>query len=200
MADNSLSSNHQSHRTTEQLIVQSFINLLNKTPNHPLKVTDICREASINRGTFYHYFESEAELIEACEDHLVNKFFLFGQQIFKHQTLTSFTKQLSTIHLNFFKQFVDELPLIDVLLHKSPRSHLTDKLIEVIENSGTAGLAMLAPHSNKQLRTLIAVDSAAEVVGLLSYWSMHPDIKPNVLADLLSLSEKGQFTLLQAKN
>ena len=200
MADNSLPRHHQSHRTTEQLIVQSFIDLLNETPNHPLKVIDICRKAYINRGTFYHYFESVEELVQSCEDHLVNKLFLFGQKIFKHQTLASFTKQLSTTHLNLFKQFVDELPLIDVLLHKSTRSHLTDKLIEVIENSGAAGLAMLAPHSNKQLRTLIAVDSAAEIIGLLSYWSMHPDIEPSVLANLLALSEKGQFALLQNKN
>ncbi|WP_054656373.1 TetR/AcrR family transcriptional regulator [Secundilactobacillus silagei] len=87
MADNSLPRHHQSHRTTEQLIVQSFIDLLNETPNHPLKVIDICRKAYINRGTFYHYFESEEELVEACEDHLVNKLFFIRTKKFLNTKL-----------------------------------------------------------------------------------------------------------------
>lgn len=200
MDDNVLISNNDSQLTTKQLIVKSFIHLLNETPNQPLKVVEICREASINRGTFYHYFDNEEGLVEACEDYLVDKLYVFAQRVFEHQTLASFTKQLPTIHLHFFNLLADDLPLIDVLLHKSSRSHLTEKLIEVIENCGTSGLAAIAPDSDAHLRTLISVDSAAEVIGLLSHWSKHPNIASNDLATLLSLSEKGQFALLKDKN
>ncbi|MCH5463383.1 TetR/AcrR family transcriptional regulator [Lactobacillus sp. LC28-10] len=199
MDDNLLISNNASHLTTKQQIVNSFIHLLNQTPNRPLKVVEICQHAAINRGTFYHYFENEQGLVEACEDYLVNKLYIFAHGIFEQQTLTSFTRQLSTIHLNFFNQFSSDLPLIDVLLHKSSRSHLTEKLVEVIEDCVADGLATIAPKSDTQARTLISAESSAEVIGLLSYWSIHPDINANDLANLLTLSKKGQLTLLKNK-
>lgn len=63
---------------TKQAIRNSFLNLLSEKPMDKISVTEICRDADINRGTFYsHYTDPyelktrlEAELAAAMEERM----------------------------------------------------------------------------------------------------------------------------------
>ena len=49
---------------TKKAIIDSFIQLLNKRPLDQITVTDIARECSISRRTFYHYYQDIYQLPE----------------------------------------------------------------------------------------------------------------------------------------
>lgn len=49
---------------TKQAIIDSFIRLLNQRPLDQITVTDIAKECSISRRTFYHYYQDIYQLPE----------------------------------------------------------------------------------------------------------------------------------------
>ena len=49
---------------TKKAIIDSFIQLLNKRPLDQITVTDIAKECSISRRTFYHYYQDIYQLPE----------------------------------------------------------------------------------------------------------------------------------------
>ncbi len=49
---------------TKEKIGKALLNLLNQKDLSNITVSEICRQADINRSTFYYYYESPAEAIE----------------------------------------------------------------------------------------------------------------------------------------
>lgn len=57
-------------RYTKQAIRDGFLRLLAEKPIEKISVTEICREADINRGTFYAHYSDPYELKRSLEDQL----------------------------------------------------------------------------------------------------------------------------------
>ena len=58
---------------TKQVIKDSFLKLLEKNSFPKITVTELCRLAEINRGTFYlHYYDMEDVLDDLLNDMLAN--------------------------------------------------------------------------------------------------------------------------------
>lgn len=58
---------------TLESIEQAFFKNLEKKPAAKITVTDICREANINRSTFYDYFEDMPDYINFIENKVVKR-------------------------------------------------------------------------------------------------------------------------------
>lgn len=56
---------------TKQAIRNSFLKLLSEKPIEKISVTEICREAEINRGTFYSHYTDPYDLRESLVEELV---------------------------------------------------------------------------------------------------------------------------------
>ena len=52
---------------TKQAIRDSFLKLLSEKPIEKISVTEICREAEINRGTFYSHYTNPYDLSERAD-------------------------------------------------------------------------------------------------------------------------------------
>lgn len=65
---------------TKQLIKDTLLELLNKKPYSKIAVTEICRLADINRGTFYlHYYDLDDVVEEMLHDMLADTSDVFDQ-------------------------------------------------------------------------------------------------------------------------
>lgn len=58
---------------TKKIIKESFLELLKSKKIHQITVTDICKNANINRGTFYTHYKDAYDLLESMEDELFNQ-------------------------------------------------------------------------------------------------------------------------------
>ena len=56
---------------TKQAIRDSFLKLLSEKPIEKISVTEICREAEINRGTFYSHYTDPYDLRESLVEELI---------------------------------------------------------------------------------------------------------------------------------
>lgn len=55
-------------RTTEKLIEDAYLKLLNQDPDHSVSVTMLCQEVGINRATFYSHYEDIYDLQQKLEE------------------------------------------------------------------------------------------------------------------------------------
>lgn len=58
---------------TKKVIKESLIELLQHKKIHEVTVTDICKKANINRGTFYTHYKDAYDLLKSIEDELFNQ-------------------------------------------------------------------------------------------------------------------------------
>lgn len=59
---------------TKQAIRESFLELLSEKPIEKISVTEICKKADINRGTFYSHYTDPFELRQQLEQELKDAF------------------------------------------------------------------------------------------------------------------------------
>lgn len=58
---------------TKGVIKESLLDLLQTKEIHEITVTEICKKADINRGTFYSHYTDAFELLQSMEDDLFDK-------------------------------------------------------------------------------------------------------------------------------
>ena len=61
-------------RYTKKAIRESFLDLLEQKPLEKISVTEICKNADINRGTFYSHYSDPFELKASLEQEIVEIF------------------------------------------------------------------------------------------------------------------------------
>ena len=90
-------------RLTRQIITNSFSELLQTTPLSKITVSAICAKASINRSTFYRYYENPLQLYESIEDWFFNEIREYAIEAIETRTESeSFKGKLEAI-LRFYK-------------------------------------------------------------------------------------------------
>ena len=58
---------------SKKVLIDAFLMLLQEKPLNKITVTDICKEANINRGTFYSYYSDPFDLMRSIEEEMIEK-------------------------------------------------------------------------------------------------------------------------------
>jgi AcrR family transcriptional regulator len=58
---------------SKKVMIDAFLMLLQEKPLNKITVTDICKEADINRGTFYSYYNDPFDLMRSIEEEMIEK-------------------------------------------------------------------------------------------------------------------------------
>lgn len=66
---------------TKKVIKESLIELLKTREIHQVTVTDICKKADINRGTFYTHYKDAFDLFQSMEDELFHQILKYIKEI-----------------------------------------------------------------------------------------------------------------------
>lgn len=78
---------------SKMVIKESLIKLLQEKDIHNITVTDICKEADINRGTFYNYYSDPFDLLQSIENELFDKIVEYlNKDYLKENRITVLTK------------------------------------------------------------------------------------------------------------
>ncbi|HJG83969.1 MAG TPA: TetR/AcrR family transcriptional regulator [Weissella thailandensis] len=168
----------QADRTTQTKanIVQAFMDILKQKPSLQIKVADITRQANVDRGTFYRYFESKDALIEDCEEEVLNKIYLSRENILHSVTSVQEFREKPNIIAPLLTTIADNLEMMDVLLNRLGDNHFFVKFRKFLLEEGltTINKYSTATMSEKQ-RELFAMSTSSAIIGLISLWSSKPD-------------------------
>ncbi len=99
---------------SRELIKEAMFQLLNKKEISQITVSDIVREANINRGTFYNHYNNPIEIIEEVKDELISSLSEGLRLSMKEKTVDAFmTTVLEHIQTNenIYRRIVNSIPM-----------------------------------------------------------------------------------------
>ena len=170
----------QIDRTTQTKanIVQAFVTIVKQKPALQIKVSDITRQANVDRGTFYRYFESKDALIEDCEEELLNTIYLSRQNILHSLKSVQDFKENPSIIAPLLMTIADNLDMMDVLLNRLGNNHFSVKFREFLLDEGMITIDQYSGKTGKiplKQRELFSTATSSAIIGLISLWSHNPD-------------------------
>lgn len=154
---------------TNRRIHAAFFTLLRQKEFGKITVSDIAREAGINRKTFYAYYNDLDELLAGIEDSLIDKYRPLLMSI--DVTSGSFDAKA------FFEQFNslarEDIDIYRTLAQYGMLIHILEKIEELIVEIITRQLPM--PSREKEIRCRFYAQYAASgLLSILTHWIGDP--------------------------
>lgn len=109
---------------TKKVVKESLIELLEDKEIHKITVTDICKKADINRGTFYTHYKDAYDLLQSIEDELFD-------QILKYVLETTNETHINTLLINVFELILQNRSLCEILLCKQREGKILDRILYI---------------------------------------------------------------------
>lgn len=102
-------SEYRSSIRSRMMITGALVSLMSRMPFEAITVTDIVKEADINRGTFYSHYKSTYDVVRKAETELAREVLaIFSESEGKEMTsllekVSSLIEERRTIYENLFK-------------------------------------------------------------------------------------------------
>ncbi len=165
---------------TKMIIRESLIKLLKEKEIHKITVTDICKEADINRGTFYAHYNDPFDLLEKMEDDFFEKVMEYlNENSHNQDTITALTK--------IFEMARENKDFCKILLNNVGDDKILKRILYIANQDN---INILISNLNDQNRNFIeyltcfAVNGA---VGIIEAWIKNDfQEDPKVLATLIT--------------
>lgn len=154
----------QSAASRQAHLEQSLLELMHGTGYHQITVTDICRNASIPRRTFYHYFDSKDAVLDSLIESLIHRcslevmFDFFG----------GYDAMKASLVRNFYYWCGEGRAIMDVLLDNNLEGRLVAQAQKWLI-SEKANFSHSSSLSLKQLE-IATMAGAASFFTILHYW------------------------------
>lgn len=174
-------------------IKNSFINLISKKGFDALTVTDIARDAEINRGTFYLHYTDKYNLIDLLKEDIMNDLEnIFYSEVENENTnideIISYNIILKSI--NYLKENFD---LIRALYKAEGDSKFMLSLRNILEKllftklKDSAGLNFFGGEIKMEYAIELFLHS---IISVISLWIRRDGIEsPEEIADIISVSK-----------
>lgn len=102
-----------------------MIKLLKYKEIRSITVTDICKEADINRGTFYNYYNDPFDLLQSIENKLFDKIIEYlNEDYLKENRITVLTK--------VFELAKENEDLCKILLSNQSNSRVLNRILHLV--------------------------------------------------------------------
>ncbi len=165
-------------RRTKNLLRQALTRLMRQKEFQSITVTDVVREADINRGTFYAHYRDVYDLREKIESGLIADFRLMLEGI-RHDSAGS----LHTVLEKAVDYLEENREVVIGLIRIKGADGFNSKLIKVIEEY------YQVPDKCKELEASYSARFIATgVVGALEKWISEPEPLPK--EEMSALMEK----------
>ena len=149
---------------TKKVLKETLLNFLEEKDISEISITEICREADINRGTFYRYYDDIYDLLKGIEQEFIDEIKSSDSiERMQEETIYSFTKNILTI-------FENNKKLVKILFNTDRNIYFIDEVLEIaydkcINHWGQ----LLNEKNNKELENaVIFIFNGA--LGVINYW------------------------------
>lgn len=128
---------------TKKIIRDSLIELLQNKDIHQITVTDVCKKADINRGTFYTHYKDCFDLLQSIEDELFNL-------IIKYIDETPVEEYSNSLLLRVLELISENKDLCKILFCKQNDNRILERILSV---ASKADFEKLCGNSNKFIKS-----------------------------------------------
>lgn len=143
---------------TKKVIRDSLIDLLQSKEIHQITVTDICKKADINRGTFYTHYKDAFDLLQSIEDELFNI-------IIEYIDETPVEEYANSLLLRVLELIVENKDLCKILFCKQKDNRILERILSV---ASKADFEKLCSNSSEFIKSNIDYFIRYSVGGCIS--------------------------------
>ncbi|TPR43913.1 TetR/AcrR family transcriptional regulator [Apilactobacillus micheneri] len=156
---------------TRQIIINSMIMIAEAKGLEKVTVSDIIKNANINRSTFYRYFEDKFALINFIESNILNaikiKYNIFNncsnEELKRGKPQDIFIRSFLNVIENNHK-------LLSFLLSEKGDFEFNFQLVHFFESIIRKSLDKNPDNFDDKRKKIFAFYCAVEAIGLISFW------------------------------
>ena len=162
---------------TKMVIKQALLDLLVENTLNKITVTDICKQAEINRGTFYSYYCDPYDLLSQIED----EFFLEIKEVLEKSRILDNDYAFLVKILEYISK---NSALCRIILDGDKQ--FLQKLVKLAHDKSISEYQAFASGSTSDELELVYTFISNGIVGIIQFW-LQNDLKqsPRELAELI---------------
>ena len=161
---------------TKRAIRDSFIELQQQKPIEKISVTEICKSADINRGTFYSHYSDPYDLRKSLEQELVDtiesRIREMGVEKLEYAQVFQLFRENKELCKIFAGPYADKAALLDIVLKQ------TDKYIDTHKE-------YIVNATETQVSYLRALLASSIAISIHKWFNNGLDSDPAEIADIL---------------
>lgn len=152
---------------TKKIINEAFLKLLSEKELQKITVTDICKLADVNRGTFYNYYTDTMDLFHQIEAQLIERI-LPLIRIDSDEELASWLSRLIAI-------LKEAQPLSSILTRNYQDSHLIKTIFQEVHEVAIESFAARYHEDDPRLLEYYFTYFVRGVLGTVDEWLTNDD-------------------------
>jgi len=186
--------NNRRTQYTTQVIKEAYLQLLKENELTKIKVTEICKRADVNRGTFYNHFEDTSDLFREIENDLMKKLKpIVALQ--PHEQLQDWLKR-------FIIVLKENEPVSQIILADYQNSAVVKAIFSEVQGVAINEFKIIFQEDNPKLLEYYFTYFVKGTVGILVDWLENDtetsvDDIANILTKLISTICRKDFTTYQ---
>ena len=177
---------------TKELLKKSILTLMEKHPIAEISVSQLCRHAKVNRGTFYKHYATPIELLKQIQGDLFS-------QIKKTVEKTSAGNALEPVLEEIFRSIADNSDLCRIILGKNGDEEFLSEILEIAFESAMADWKRRYKSGTKSRYELSYTFISAGSLGVIRSWiAAGFKLSPAEIAGFIGImSDRGLSGVLQ---
>jgi len=144
---------------SKKVIIEAFLLLLQEKNLNKITVTNICKVADINRGTFYSYYNDPFDLMRSIEEELIEK-------------------MMSTINISGEENILNELlklilinkDLCKIIFNEKNSSHVLNTVLNSAHDITIAEIKKKLPNANETHLEYFFTYSTGGIIKVIRKW------------------------------
>ena len=163
---------------TKNIIKTTFLKKLEEKEINKITVSEICKEADVNRATFYRYYLDVYDLLDSIEAEFVDNLRL----IFKEENYTVYSFALKVLNI-----FLENKQILKVIFKSRSNINFMQEFLETAyEKCPNKGKSIDSNLTDEQ-RELGAIYIFNGSLGIINYWVQNDfTSKPEDIAEIIS--------------
>jgi AcrR family transcriptional regulator len=147
---------------TRQLIMNTFLSLLNEKEFEKITVNDIAGRANINRGTFYLHYTDKFDLLDKCIE-------IYVEQLLNHCDNSNETNLSASAFQRLFEYLEKDFEIYSLLLNNGGAGFFRDRLYAAMTQMAT-DVINIQPENNVFSNRITGHFLASGLIGTLEWW------------------------------
>lgn len=148
-------------KMTKRMMKEALIDLLDEKPVEKITVTEICKNADVNRSTFYAYYESVSALMVEIENEVLEYVTIYADN-FNDYT----DKKMLDVFEEFFDYVKENAKVFRVLMLRHDSSSFNRRMLDTIMEKYKMSLECNGDLPAKYTY----IYSVSGVIGIMGEW------------------------------
>lgn len=178
-----MNKNDLRYRTTEKLICDAYIKLSNEKNGNKITVTELVKEANINRGTFYLHYQ---DVNEVCKD-IADKFLKECLRIINHDGDISLNKEAI---LNTLKYIKENKNYVNFIIQDNFKSFISKGIVDYIKNEIIKKYKLVLDFDEEKMKPIVTYMVFGSVALIVDWAKNDYEDQIETIAESLSVSNE----------